>query len=484
MPARTSLRTLALALVSATALAVPALPATATEAATEAASTGGPSVVVRWNQALLTAIRTGTLGPPMVARALAVTHTCAYDAWAAYDAVAIGTRLGGSLRRPPAERTEANKAEAISFTAHLAAVDLYPAQRAGFDALMNELGYDPANPSSQAARTGVAACQAVLDHRHADGSNQGNGYADTSGYAPVNAPVVVAEPLTTLNAPGRWAPLTYVNRAGAVVTPPFLAPHWGGVASFSGAAKSLADRVPAPHAYGSAGFRTQAAEIVSGTAALDDRKKAISEYWSDGPSSETPPGHWCLFAQQVSARDRHGVDQDAKLFFALANSVMDAGIASWEVKRDHDSARPITAIRYLYQGQTIPTWGGRTVEGALWTPYQPATFPTPPFGEYVSGHSTFSAAAAEVLRRFTGSDAFGGQAVVAQGSSLIEPGVTPARDVTLRWRTFTDAATEAGLSRRYGGIHFRLGDEQGRALGSAVGTAAWERAKSYWSGRH
>ncbi|MEV4089895.1 hypothetical protein AB0J43_57475, partial [Nonomuraea fuscirosea] len=87
MPARTSLRTLALALVSATALAVPALPATATEAA----STGGPSVVVRWNQALLTAIRTGTLGPPMVARALAVTHTCAYDAWAAYDAVAVGT---------------------------------------------------------------------------------------------------------------------------------------------------------------------------------------------------------------------------------------------------------------------------------------------------------------------------------------------------------------------------------------------------------
>ncbi|TYB58055.1 vanadium-dependent haloperoxidase [Nonomuraea sp. PA05] len=475
MSARRSLLALTIALGTAIALTVP--PGTAAQATTS------PNVVVRWNQALLSAVRAGTLGPPMVARALAITHTCAHDAWAAYDPVAVGTRLGGSLRRPAAEHTQANKAEAISFAAHLAAVDLYPAQRATFDALMADLGYDPANPAGQAARTGVTACQAVLGHRHADGSNQSGGYADTTGYAPVNAPVVVADPLTTLNAPGRWAPLTFVDRAGVLVTPPFLAPHWGGVTSFSGVARSLADGVPAPHAYGSSGFRAQAAEIVSGTAALTDRQKAIAEYWADGPASETPPGHWCLFAQQISARDRHGLDQDVKLFFALSNAVMDAGIASWEAKRDHDSARPITAIRFLYRGQRIPAWGGRTVDGASWTPYQVSTFPTPPFAEYVSGHSTFSAAAAEVLTRFTGADAFGGQAVVARGSSLVEPGVVPAQDVTLRWATFSGAADEAGMSRRYGGIHFRAGDLQGRSLGRAVGSAAWERAQAYWSGR-
>ncbi|MEU6729911.1 vanadium-dependent haloperoxidase [Nonomuraea wenchangensis] len=460
-------------LVTLLTLALTAVPARA----------GGPTLVVRWNQALLSAVRGGTLGPPMVARALAIAHTCAYDAWAAYDAVAVGTRLGGTLRRPPAERTEANKAEAISYAVHLAATDLYPGQRATFDALMAELGHDPAAPDSQAARTGLAACQAVLDHRHADGSNQLGGYADTTGYAPVNAPVVVAEPLTTLAQPGRWAPLTYRNAAGALVTPPFLVPHWGRVASFSGSARALADAVPAPAPYGSAGWRAQAAEIVATTAALDDRSKSIADYWSDGPASETPPGHWCLFAQQVSARDRHGLDQDVKLFFALANAGMDAGIAAWEVKRDHDSGRPITAIRDQYRGQRIPTWGGRSVDGALWVPYQPATFPTPPFGEYVSGHSTFSAASAEVLRRFTGSDVFGGQAVVAAGSSKVEPGVTPAQDVTLRWRTYSEAAEQAGLSRRYGGIHFRAGDLEGRALGRAVGGAAWERAAAYWTGR-
>ncbi|MFI7613692.1 vanadium-dependent haloperoxidase [Nonomuraea terrae] len=473
MPVHRFLSVLTLALVTVAALVLTALPAPAT----------GPNVVVRWNQALLQAVRGGTLGPPLVARALAIVHTCAYDAWAAYDAVASGTRLGGSLRRPPAEHTEANKAEAISYAAHLAAVDLYPAQRALFDALMADLGYDPADASGVPAGVGVTACRAVLDHRHADGSNQAGGYADTTGYTPVNGPVVVAEPTSGLDAPGRWAPLTYANRAGAVVTPPFMAPHWGRVTSFGGTARALADHVPAPYAYGSSGFRAQAAEIVSVTAALTERQKAIAEYWADGPSSETPPGHWCLFAQQVSARDRHGVDQDVKLFFALAGAVMDAGIAAWEVKRDHDYARPITAIRHLHQGRQIPTWGGRTVDGAAWVPYQPSWFPTPPFAEYVSGHSTFSAAAAEVLKRFTGADTFGGQAVVAKGSSLVEPGMTPAQDVTLRWSTFSAAADEAGLSRRYGGIHFRAGDLQGRTLGRAVGAAAWDRARSHWTGR-
>ncbi|WP_345559449.1 vanadium-dependent haloperoxidase [Nonomuraea rosea] len=482
MPDRRSL--IALALAVGVAVATPALPAQGADGAQAlAAQTPGPNVVLRWNTALLAAIRTGTLGPPLVARALAIVHTCAYDAWAAYDGVAVGTRLGGSLRRPAAERTQANKAEAISFAAHLAAVDLYPAQRAGFDALMAELGYDPANPASPAAQTGRTACQAVLDHRHADGSNQLAGYADTTGYAPVNAPMVVADPLTSLAQPGRWTPLTYVNRAGALVTPPFLAPHWGRVASFGGTARDLADAVRAPYPYGSAAFSAQSAEIVSITAALTDRQKAIAEYWADGPASETPPGHWSLFAQQVSARDHHGLDQDVKMFFSLTNSVMDAGIASWEVKRDHDSGRPITTIRFLYKGQQIPTWGGRVIDGATWVPYQAATFPTPPFAEYVSGHSTFSAAAAEVLKRFTGGDAFGSQAVIAQGSSQVEPGVTPAQDVTLRWPTFTEAADQAGVSRRYGGIHFKLGDLEGRALGRSVGTAAWERAKSYWTGR-
>jgi len=85
------------------------------------------SIVVRWNQAALQGVRASKLGPPMVSRALAILHTCVYDAWAAYDRDAVGTRLGSVLRRPPAERTRSNKEQAISFAAYRAAVDLFPA---------------------------------------------------------------------------------------------------------------------------------------------------------------------------------------------------------------------------------------------------------------------------------------------------------------------------------------------------------------------
>jgi hypothetical protein len=223
------------------------------------------------------------------------------------------------------------------------------------------------------------------------------------------------------------------------------------------------------------------------SAGLTDRQKAIAEYWSDGPATELPPGHWCLLAHFVSRRDRHDLDADVKLYFALTNALFDAAIAAWDAKRAFDYVRPVTAIRYLFRGRRVRAWGGpyqgpRDIDGGEWHPYQPATFVTPPFAEFVSGHSTFSAAAAEVLKRFTGSDAFGASATIAAGSSRIEPGRTPAAEVVLAWDTFSAAADEAGLSRRFGGIHFEDGDLAGRALGRAVASAAWARASAHIDG--
>jgi hypothetical protein len=111
-------------------------------------------------------------------------------------------------------------------------------------------------------------------------------------------------------------------------------------------------------------------------------------------------------------------------------------------------------------------------DGAQWIPYQPSTFPTPPFPEYISGHSTFSAAGAEILKRFTHSDDFGASVTFLPGSSTTEPGLTPRQPVTLSWATFSDAADEAGISRRYGGIHFEAGDLGGRATARLVAATA------------
>jgi hypothetical protein len=64
----------------------------------------------------------------------------------------------------------------------------------------------------------------------------------------------------------------------------------------------------------------------------------------------------------------------------------------------------------------------------------------------------------------------------------IEAGLVPADDVTLAWETFSQAADEAGLSRRYGGIHFEQGDLVGRSVGRLVGAQVWERAQAYLYG--
>ena len=444
------------------------------------------NAVLQWNQTLLEAVTNATLGPPMVARALAMVHTAAYDAWAAYDDAAIGTRLGGTLRRPPAERTAANKVEAVSYAAYRTLVDLFPAQTARFDARMAALGFDPHDTTddvSTPAGIGNVAAAALLSFRHHDGSNQlgtlgptGLPYSDYTGYVPVNSPDAIADP-------NRWQPLRYPNRAGtAIVSQVCLGAQWHLVTPFA-LSSSHQFRPPPPRRFPHGLYRQQAEDLIRLSAQLGDREKVIAEYWADGPMSVLPPGHFNLFAQFVSLRDGHTLDQDVTLFFMLTNAVFDAGIAAWDAKNHYDYARPITAIRYLKRGQKIRAWAGpglgtRVIAGETWRPYQPEWFPTPPFSEYVSGHSTFSAAAAEILKRFTGRDTFGASVTIAQGGLGIEPGV-PAQPVVLAWDTFSSAADEAGLSRRYGGIHFEDADLEGRKLGRAVGALVWEKAQTY-----
>ncbi len=115
-------------------------------------------------------------------------------------------------------------------------------------------------------------------------------------------------------------------------------------------------------------------------------------------------------------------------------------------------------------------------------PFQEPTIVTPPFPEYVSGHSTFSAAGAYILRQVTGFDLFGDSYIAEPGSSQIEPGITPMLAVVLFWPTLSSAADQAGLSRRYGGIHFQQGDLDGRTLGQQVAAKGWSKAQSYFTG--
>jgi membrane-associated phospholipid phosphatase len=118
-----------------------------------------------------------------------------------------------------------------------------------------------------------------------------------------------------------------------------------------------------------------------------------------------------------------------------------------------------------------------------WVPYQKPTFVTPAFAGYVSGHSTFSRAAAEVLTAFTRSSYFPGgvyEVPVPRGALKIEEG--PSRDVTLQWATYFDAADAAGQSRLWMGIHVPPDDLMGRRVGAQCGKAAWTLARQYFEG--
>jgi hypothetical protein len=476
------------------------------------------SAALQWNNAMLRGVRDAKLGAPMVSRVLAMVHTCMYDAWAAYDERAIGTQLRGALRRPASERTAANKEKAVSYAAFRALSDVLPVDTDSvYIPLMKQLGYDPNDHSTDIETPvgiGNVTCAAVLEFRHHDKSNQlgdmlaGTGqwrpaseggpykdatgpYSDWSGYVPVNAPgtVPARTSFTKPLNPDHWQPLTYVDANGNLVLQRFVGAQWCFVTPFA-LAKGEEFREalgPGPAKYASAEYLQQAEELIALTAGLTDRQKMISEYWADGPDTEQPPGHWLRFAQFVSARDHHTLDDDVKMFFALSNAMLDAGIAAWDAKRAYDSVRPVTAISLLYRGKKIRSWGGPgkgTVEmdGAQWIPYQLATFPTPPFPDYVSGHSAYSAAAARILTLWTGSERFGESATLPAGSSKIEPGVTPAQPVTLKWKTFEEAAEEAGVSRRYGGIHFARADFAGRQLGRLVADKVWPKAQAYFDG--
>ena len=451
-------------------------------------------VVLRWDEATLAAIRATKPGPTVVARALAIVHTAMYDAWAPYDPTAVGTELGGTLRRPAAERTMEYKSEAISYAAYRAASDLFPAKAGDFAAFMTTLGYDPANSSTDTTTPqgiGNVTAQAVLDMRHRDGANQlgdepgssGAAYSDWTGYQPVNT-------WNTVTDPYRWQPLCVptpppgaTSCAGKVQS--FSTPQWNRVTPF---ALTRPDQF-GPPTMDRKRLPAEAKQLVDLQSQLTDLNKTSAYYWADGPGSELPPGHWAMFAQAAARAAGFTLDQNVKTFFALGNAMLDASIATWDAKRVQDTVRPITYIRWLYAGKQIRGWLGPgkgigNIDGAQWRPYQEPSVVTPPFPEYTSGHSAFSNAASCVFNHVVGSDKFRIQLTVtiAAGRSTIEPGLVPARTTVLRFNSFTDAGDQAGMSRRYGGIHFEDGDLNGRTLGTEVGDAVWARAQSYFAG--
>ena len=452
-----------------------------------------PSAAYQWLEISLEATarevdRNGAR-PTILSRTLAIPLTAMYDAWAAYDAKAVGTRSGGKLRRPAGERTQANKEKAIAFATYRGLLYVYPDDAEWIRGEMKRMGFDPDDASLDATKPsgiGNLAAKAVVDYRRGDGANQHadeaggskKPYSDYTFYRPVNT----LDKVVDLD---RWQPIPFSDGRGGTFAPGFLTPHWYRVKTLALDAPDQFRPPPPPEA-GREQMEKEVEEVIRFNGTLTDEQRAVVEFMRDGPRSTGQSGHWLRFAQDVSRRDKHGLDQDVKLFFAIANVCMDAFIAAWDAKRAYDSSRPWTLIRTGKSAAEIQGWNGPQQgfgkrKASDWIPYSPSTFVTPPFPGYVSGHSTVSAAAAKTLELYTGSDRFGFVEHRVPGSLTDDAG-DGAKPVSLQLPTFTATAEMAGISRVMGGYHIQSDNTAGLELGRKVAIFSWPKYQAYFDG--
>ena len=443
--------------------------------------------------------------PTIISRDMMISCTAMYDAWACYDAKALGTRLGGSLRRPPTERTAANKQVAIGYAVARCLEDLYPEDRTWVDGAITAMGVDPHDTTTNVRKPdgiGNVVAAALLAFRHHDGANQlgdevgsnGTPYSDYTFYRPTRSP---DEP----QDPDSWRPIPFSDGKGGTVRPGFLTPHWYRVIP-AGMERGDEFRPGPPPKANSPQLKRDVDECIEVNAHLTLTQKALVEFMRDGPHSTGQSGHWLTFAQDLSHRDHYDLDRDVELFFCIANVTFDSFIACWDAKRFYDSSRPYWYVRYTKEGQLIkgyagPGQGVKTIPASEWKPYSPSTFVTPPFPGYTSGHATVSAAAARVLELFSGSDRM---EVVARrcAGAMTEPGVATATiqagdgvpdagvpadcTVDLKLVTFSGTANLAALSRLLGGYHIRTDNEVGLDMGRKLAACCFKRYQAYYLG--
>jgi membrane-associated phospholipid phosphatase len=373
--------------------------------------------VLKWNDLANQSIQASATDAFEAPRALAMESIAVLDTIRSIDGTpAFLVRL--------AAPGEISVNVAVAAAAHAVLNHLFPSRRSVLDAaLAASLLHEPANPVlGRSIAFGEAVADAVIMLRGADGSTAAG--ASRSGVAP-----------------GEWRP-----------TPPdFLPaahPQWAAMQPF---ALNRPDqfRPAGPPRPGTEAFRQARAVVASLGEARSVTRTAeqteIARYWSDAIGTYAPAGHWNAIAASVVAPLLLGVEVEAELFAELNVAMADAGIAMADAKYAYWSWRPITAIRAGDEAtRPVPDW-----TPLLDTPNHPG---------YISGHSSFSGAAATVLTTWFGSAPF-----TFSGAGL--PGVTR------HFASFQQAAEEAAMSRVYGGIHFPFDNEDGLATGRAVG--AW-----------
>jgi hypothetical protein len=404
-------------------------------------NTAPQEVLLSWHKLILELVRhTPTYSPPVASRSLAYVGVTAFEAVAtgSDELQSLAGQLNG-LQTVPQRATGETYDDAVVVQAAMAFAvkNLFantgPTGQRVMASLEKKLRAEvsKASPPDVVARS-EAHGRAVAEHVLAWSGDDGGAVVENMGF-PLEYKVK--------QGPAHWVPTSLIAQQQAP-----LLPNWGKNRPFAmpnGAACPL----PGPPTYSedkSSEFYKQALEVYETKQSLSPEQTAIARFWSDDPMlSPTPPGHWISIALQILERDDVGLEKSVDVLARLGVALADAFIGCWHDKFQYDVVRPVTYIRRVID----PKWETLLI--------------TPPFPEYPSGHSTQSGAAAEVL-----TDLFG-ENFAFEDATRHSDGVKP--------RAFPDfraAAREAGLSRLYGGIHYRAaiehGLEQGRCIGAYV----------------
>ncbi|MCF3641093.1 vanadium-dependent haloperoxidase [Rhizobium sp. TRM95111] len=401
----------------------------------------GDVVIRGWYRLVLELVRhTPTYSPPVASRAFAYLGVTAYEAVAggAPDLVSLAGQLNG-LDTLPARQADAVYDEAVVVNAALTAgakaffFNTGPTGQRALGAMEARMAERVASgvPADVVARS-VTAGQAVAAHILAWSGTDGGAVVENMGFP-------LEYRLT--EGPAHWVPTSLIAQQQMP-----LLPQWGENRAFAmPTGKSCA--LPPPPAYSEAegsAFRTEAEEVYRTVREITPEQRGVARFWSDDPMlSPTPPGHWISIALQLLERDGEGAERAADVLARLGVTLADAFIGCWASKYEFDLVRPVTYIR-------------RVIDKG-WEPL----LITPPFPEYPSGHSTQSGAAATVLAGFFG------ESFAFEDATHAADGLPPRR-----FGSFWQAAEEAGISRLYGGIHFRAAIERGLDQGRCIGAHA------------
>ncbi|MCC5652460.1 hypothetical protein LC609_22080 [Nostoc sp. XA013] len=399
--------------------------------------TGG-DVVIQWNSILLNAIQASGTAPPLAARNQAIVQAAVYDAVNAIDRSYKPYLANISA----SEAAGASKEAAAVEAAYRTLVNLFPKQKTIFDEQRQRSLAEI--PDGTAEDKGIAigqkVAQQILDNRKNDGSSTAQGsYTPGTGF-------------------GDWKP-TFTDGETTNNTTNFASaalPQWGLVTPFAIDSVTLFRPDTFPE-YGSPQYtrdfnQVKALGAENSTVRTADQTE-IAQFWAyDRGDTFRPPGQFNELAQEVALAQNNTLEENARLFALLNIAQADAGIVAWDTKYVYEQLRPITAIRNADQDNNSDT-----IADPNWEPL----LDTPQFPDYISGHSVFGGASAEILKLFYGTDN-----ISFDIPSQELPGVARY------YGSFSQAAQEDADSRIFGGVHIEAatidGVEVGRNVASSV----------------